>query len=419
MHRITLATCIAAAGLLSAVPTSTALACPFCDAPSLTLAEVVDQSDVVLLAEWAGGTEPQGEESGTTEYRILTVNKAPEGTFASGDRVSLVRYRPGRAGDLVLLTGTRARKLEWDPPTPMSKTVYQYVIGAPKPDLPWAKRLPYFVEYLEFPDQTIASDAYGEFANAPYDEIAKLSEIYPAERLRRWITSDETTPTRLGLYGLLLGLCGDAPDARAMEEIVFEPTTEFRLGIEGVMSGYLLLTGERGLKRIEDAKFLAEHLTDENGRTMRDDEGDPLPVPFSETYAAMQALRFLWQYTDAIPRDRLKQSMRLLVDRPNLADLVIADLARWKDWSVIGRLVKLYGTEGYEVGAVKRAIIRYLTAATRDVPKEPDAKLGPHIALAKAGLAELRKRDPETVEETEKFLRLLEGPPRTAPPRPE
>lgn len=400
------------------------LACPFCDAPSLTLAEVLDQSEVVLLAEWAGGTKPEGETVGTTEYRVVNVTKGPEGTFDEGDRVSLVRYRPGMQGELVLLTGTQGRKLEWDPPMPVTKSIYQYIVRAPKPELPWSERLPYYVDFLEFPDQTIASDAYGEFANAPYDDIADLRKIYSPERLRGWLTSDETPPTRRGLYGLLLGLCGGADDERVMAEMVFAPTTEFRLGIEGVMSGYLLLTGDRGLKRIEESKFLSEYLMDANGKPLLDSDGEPQPVPFSETYAAMQALRFLWQYTDGVvPRERIKQSMRLLLDKPNLVDLVIADLARWKDWSVIERLTKLYGAEDYEAGAIKRAIIRYLTAATRDVPKEPSEKAGPHVTMATACLAELRKRDPETVIETERFLRLLSGPPRkpmarTAPPMP-
>ena len=31
-----------------------------------------------------------------------------------------------------------------------------------------------------------------------------------------------------------------------------------------------------------------------------------------------------------------------MLDRPQLADLVIPDLARWEDWSVMDRLVELF-----------------------------------------------------------------------------
>lgn len=387
-------------------------ACPFCNAPSLTLAEMVDQSDAVLLVEWAGGKRPEGEMPGETTYRVVRALKNGTRTFQAGDPVTLVRYRPGEEGELSLLTGTEVRTLEWSPPMPVDETIVRYIEKAPSPKTPTTERLAYYLDFLEFPEETIASDAYGEFANAPYDDIKKLRDKLPRERLRRWIQSDEIPPTRMGLYGLLLGLCGNRDDAAAMEEIILKPTTEFRLGIEGVMSGYVLITGTRGLEVIERTKFTAKFVRDQSGNPVLDDDGEPEPVPFSETYAGMQALRFLQQYEKGVvPSERLNASMRLLLDRPELSDLVIADLARWKDWSVTNRLVELYGTEGYEVGAVKRAIIRYLTAATRDLPAEKGAEPGPHVARAARGLAALRKRDPETVAETEKFLELLLGPP--------
>ena len=124
---------------------------------------------------------------------------------------------------------------------------------------------------------------------------------------------------------MMLGLCGNADDAKLMEEKIVEQTDDFRLGVDGIMGGYLLLTGDKGLELIEKQKLT-------NSK-----------APFSETYAAMQALRFMWQYGDGrISVDRLRQSMRLLLDRPELADLVIADLSRMKDWSVQDKLMSLY-----------------------------------------------------------------------------
>ncbi|GIS58489.1 MAG: hypothetical protein CM1200mP2_07140 [Planctomycetaceae bacterium] len=101
------------------------------------------------------------------------------------------------------------------------------------------------------------------------------------------------------------------------------------------MSGYLLLVGEKGLPLIEQLKLKNQFLVDANGKVLTDKKGRKKLVPFSETYAAMQALRFMWSYADGrIAKPRLGQSMRILLDRPKLADLVIADLARWKDWSI-------------------------------------------------------------------------------------
>ena len=44
--------------------------------------------------------------------------------------------------------------------------------------------------------------------------------------------------------------------------------------------------------------------------------------------AAVQAIRFHGEEERRIPKDRLAASLRNLLDRPALADLVIADLAR-------------------------------------------------------------------------------------------
>lgn len=396
---------------LFVLPAETSVACPFCDAPSLTLAEMVDQSDVVLLVEWSGGTEPDGESAGETEYAVVRALGSGTRAFEKGDTVSLPRYRPGEQGELSLLTAIDERGLEWDPPTAVDEVIVRYIEMAPAREQPITERLAYYLTHLESPEQAIANDAYAEFANSPYDEIVKVRKEFQRERLRRWIESDETPPNRIALYGLLLGLCGIAEDARFLQGRVLEPTTEFRLGIEGIMSGYVLLTGEPGLRRIEQSKFEAEALVDEDGNPVLDPEGRPLPVPVSEVYSAMQVLRFLHRYEEElVGSDRLHQSMRLLLDHPGLADSAIADLARWKDWSVIDRLVNLYGTTGFEVGAAKRAIIGYLVAATRDVPKEPDVAPGEHVDEANAALESLRERDRETVDQALRFLQPLVRP---------
>src|SRR5262249_40182699 len=133
-----------------------------------------------------------------------------------------------------------------------------------------------------------------------------------------------------------------------LEDKIVEKTEDFRLGIDGIMGGYLLLTGDKGLEVLEKDKL-------ENKQ-----------APFSETYAAMQAIRFMWQYGDnRISPDRLRASMRVLLDRQELADLVIADLSRMKDWSVQDKLMSMYDDEG-NIPSVKRAIVRYMLSSTRD-----------------------------------------------------
>jgi hypothetical protein len=123
-----------------------------------------------------------------------------------------------------------------------------------------------------------------------------------------------------------------------------------------------------------------------------------------------------------------------LLDQPQLADLVIADLARWKDWSVQERLMSLYGKGDYNIPSIKRSIIRYMLAST---DLKGDVATADNRATAAAGSAsgaqsnggtasgnvaslssaesaargktyldELRKKDPRTVREAERFFFL-------------
>jgi hypothetical protein len=167
------------------------------------------------------------------------------------------------------------------------------------------------------------------------------------------------------------------------------------------MGGYLLLTGEKGLS-ILDAKKLGDK-----------------KAPFSETYAAMQALRFMWQYGDnKIEQDRLRQSMRILLDRPELADLVIADLARMKDWSVQDKLMSLYEADAYNIPSIKRAIVRFTLAAIKDngIKKDDggagssttiaEVELPAHVVKAQKCLEDIEKRDPKTVQEAKRFFTI-------------
>ena len=402
--------------IVPGVATSAVRSCPFCAAPSLTLAEQLSQADAAALVMWAEAKKARQVKGkrlpSETTYEIREVIRNGRGAVKKGQRVRLSRFRSGKKGDMFLLLGSRATKVEWGSPLPVTETSYEYIVQAPSPEAAANKRLVYFMKFLEYPDRQIADDAYAEFANAPYKDIAAISKLVPRAKVARWISDARTPPTRMGLYGLLLGLSGNQTDASLMEKKISTPSEEFRLGIDGVMSGYLLLVGEKGLPLIEQLKLKNQFLVDANGKVLTDKKGRKKLVPFSETYAAMQALRFMWSYADGrIAKPRLRQSMRILLDRPELADLVIADLARWKDWSIQNRLMTMYDDKAFNVPAIKRAVVRYMLVCSKDLPKGKNKKktAGPnpkHVDAALKHLAVLRKRDPKTVMDAERFFFL-------------
>jgi hypothetical protein len=106
-------------------------------------------------------------------------------------------------------------------------------------------------------------------------------------------------------------------------------------------------------------------------------------IPFTETYAAVMALRFLGEESQSVPRDRVLASLRLLLAEPKLADLVIADLARWQDWSVIDRLVELFEKAEADNIFVREPIVNYLRVCP--------------LPEAAAAIARLENIDPEAV----------------------
>ncbi|HLJ10577.1 MAG TPA: hypothetical protein VKU82_05280 [Planctomycetaceae bacterium] len=372
-------------------PVPTTVACPLCSAPSLTLSEQLAKADVVILAQWVSGETPEKEKLGSTSYEIVNAARTPVKSVEKGKKITLDRYRAGKKGSLSLLLGTRTKgeTIEWSSPLDVTEKSYAYIVEAPSLESKPVTRLGYYLKFLEDPDPLIANDAYGEFASAPYKDVAPLADRFPRDLLRQWVVSPDIPPTRLGLYGLMLGLCGNEDDAALMQAKITEKNDDFRLGIEGVIGGYLLLTGEKGLDAIENSK-------------LKDKE-----AAFSETYAAMQALRFLWTYGNGrIPADRLRSSMRLLLERPEVSDLVIADLARWKDWSVQARLMELYGAEGYSIPSIKRAIIRYMISSTKDVPAGGGEKPPKHAVEGGRCLEQLRDKDAKMVNEVERYFFL-------------
>ena len=434
--------------LMTTAGASVARCCPFCSAPSLTLAEQMAQADAAVLVQWVGGKKATDKSAGETVYEIRQIVRNYKNELKVEGRITLPRYRESKVGDLFLLVGSKGVTIEWASPLEVTETSFNYVAQAPSPETPTAKRLEYYVKFLEYPYQMISNDAYGEFANAPYADITQLAEKLPREKIRGWIVNKDTPQTRMGLYGLLIGLCGNDEDAKVLKAKILEETEDFRLGIDGLMSGYLLLTGEQGMAVLDEHKL-----------KNRD-------VPFSETYAAMQALRFMWKYAEGrIEPGRVRASMRILLDRPELADLVIADLARWKDWQVQDRLMALYiqalasapdeeapteeagekvaskdkpGETGkpsrrdvfgemwkqivgdqkldtasgdpFNVTSIKRAIVRYMLVSTKDVPDEAasgeNSVMPEHVKKGQKYVDMLRKLDEKTVAQAERFFIL-------------
>jgi hypothetical protein len=110
---------------------------------------------------------------------------------------------------------------------------------------------------------------------------------------------------------------------------------------------------------------------------------------YSDIYSAIMALRFHGEQETIIPRERLLAGLRPVLERPDLADLVIPDFARWEDWSVMERLVKMFKQSDEKSSWVRVPVVNYLTACP--------------LPEAKEHLAELEKIDSQAFRRAQAF----------------
>jgi hypothetical protein len=81
-----------------------------------------------------------------------------------------------------------------------------------------------------------------------------------------------------------------------------------------------------------------------------------------------------------------------VLDRKDLADLVIPDLARWSDWSQINRLVDLFVKADPDNNWVRVPVVNYLRACP--------------LPEAKQALKKLEEVDPESVRRANTFFSI-------------
>ncbi len=381
MHRP--ASIVVAFAFIAAL-TGIARACPFCSAVSLTFAQEIAQSQAAVIAKLvepppAAALQPRAE--GPLPKARFEVVKALKGgdlvtaaglAGADGGGIETIMLEPKPVGTLALLFGVEPPNLIWSSPVSVSDRAVEYLEKLSALPEKGPDRLAFFQDYLEDADDTLARDAYDEFAVAPYADVKGLKSRMHPERLLTWIENPKVQANRRRLYATMLGVCGGPDDARRIERLLVgtelaPDETEARSGLDALIACYAALRGPEALD-VVDRLFLQ--------RQGRD-------VPFAETYAAVMALRFLGEETDLVPRDRVLHSLRILLDEPKLADLVIADLARWQDWSVIDRLVGLFKEAEADTIFVREPVVNYLRACP--------------LPEAAAAVRELETIDPEAV----------------------
>lgn len=320
----------------------TAKACPFCNAVSQTLRQEMEAMDAVVIATALQGDAERDKESGEVLMRVEHVLKGSD-LCTKGQKVTAVYYGEVAEGRKFMLSGVDPPELQWSC-LPLTERSENYVKQIPELKDDPLERLKFFHGHLEDAESMLARDAYDEFAIAPYDAIKSLAPDMDRKQLIEWIRHPEQSTDRKRLYLTMLGVCGDEKDLPMLEEIMRSTQKSSRGGLDALVACYLTLAGEKGLPLINEL-FLANK-----------------KAPYADTYAAIMAIRFHGTEGDVIARSALTESLHYVLERKDLADLVIPDLARWSDWSQIDRLTDLFVDADQDNNWVRVPVVNYLRA---------------------------------------------------------
>lgn len=332
---------------------SSACVCPFCASVGLTFTDQMAAKDVVVTAKLLEIPEvdEDDEELPRAKFEIVQVFRGKEIVKAGMKfRALLIGRYP--VGEKFFVMGVDPPAVKWTTPMKASDRVLEYL--GKLDDLPekGADRLEFFQDFFEDEESLLAFDAYDEFAKAPYQDLIDLKDRMDRPRLLEMIENDATSPNRRRLYFTMLGVCGKVEDAKMLEGLLTSGSRLKMRGLEALIACYLNLKGEAGMELIQREFF-------EN----KDCE-------FTYTMLAMQALRFHAEETEVVSKERIIAAARIVLDNDEARDLVIPDLARWEDWSVMDKLVKIFKESTEDDSWIRVPIASYLMACPLPVAKK-------------------------------------------------
>ncbi len=363
---------VALALVALAIPQQQLAACPFCDAVSQTLRIEMAAMDAVVIGSALQDDSQRDTETGKVRMKVESVLKGGD-LVKAGDEIDAIYYGEVEVGRRFMLSGVDPPQMQWTC-FPVSPRVESYVTKiAELPDDDQA-RLKFFHKFLQDEEAILARDAYDEFALAPYAAVKGLEPEMDHAKLIEWIRDPEMPTNNRRLYLTMLGICGDEKDLPLLEEMLRSTTKSSRGGLDALIGCYLTLAGEEGLPLINELLLANKKAS------------------YADTYQAIMAIRFHGTEGDVIPRSALVESLHHVLERKDLADLVIPDLARWNDWSQIDRLVQLFIDADADNNWVRVPVVNYLRACPLD--------------QAKAALKKVEEVDPESVRRANTFFSI-------------
>jgi len=315
------------------------LACPFCTAVAQTLRQEMKQMDVVAIA-----IRTHADSESVSTFEIQKLIKGDQ-LVKLGQKIQINYFGRAEAGESFLIMGIDPPELLWSSPLQLSDKAIEYVDQVTKlSEDDGVGRLKFFIQHLADTDPILARDVYDEFASASYADMLQLKESYDRTWLLESVQDVDLPPDRRRLYLVMLGICGQPQDADELEKMLRSDDPNQRSGLDALISCYVSLKGAEALKLVNELYLINRDST------------------YADTYSAIMALRFHGTDGGVVERQAVADSLRIMLERSELADLVIPDLARWEDWTVINKVAELFKKADDKSSWVRVPVINYLRA---------------------------------------------------------
>jgi hypothetical protein len=356
------------------VTVQTCLACSICGgsfATRTTLREKLAQSVVVVEGTLKNAKPNTDDTGGTTEFHFGTTLKTTE-KWKDTRLVVLPKYYPtigSTPARYLIFFEVTDDKLLMIHGVESTAALTEFLQVSAKLAKTGPQLLAQAFTQLEHPDALVASEAFLEFALASDADIAAAKKQYDPKKLRAWINAKDTPIERIGVYAILLGLCGDATtDAPAFKKWM----TEERFGtqLSGLIAGMIQLDAKAGWANLNVI------LSDTK-------------LPFTQRLSALLALRFLQATVGPVHRADIVKACGQMVTDAEFADLVIDDLRRWAWWDHTEKILASYNATSPKI--LKRTIVRYALQC----PEKPAAVF----------IAKVRATEPDLVKKVEDTLK--------------
>lgn len=360
-----------------------AAACTFCGGgltARQTLREHFSSAKFVALGTLKNPRlDPTGA-GGTTDFPVSQALKSDGSATLAAPNLIVPRYLPvptEKPAEHILFFALTGGKLDLLHAVPGSAVVADYIREAGKLDpRDTPARLRFFFRHLDSDNPTIADDAFLEFGKASDSDIVLAKKHLDPAKLRKLLQDPKTPVARLGVFAMMLGLCGNEHDANwlAAQTLVFPMEERFASNLGGILTGLTLLKPEAGWAATQ--RILAAE-----------------KQPPSERLSAIGTVRFFQGTRTADFKEQVLRSYRAVITQGELADLAIDDLRRWSWWELTPEVLAIY--ESKNAPLFRRGVVRYALCCPT-----PEAK---------KFLATVRGKDPKLVATVEESLKLFEN----------